>query len=378
MGRNGHGWIGWSLLALSALLGPPLGIVSVASAGSGHDDHDRTPSHRSRKDGVLRIREARPDMDVGQLLLAGEHFLRRPHDQVFVNLSGEWLEVVSQSETAILAQMPPDLAPGTYRLTVLRNGRRPDVDAMDLTVGGAGPAGPEGPAGSPGPMGDTGPQGLPGEPGKDGEPGPPGPKGMNWRGAWSDAEEYQTDDAVQFQGSAWIALHDDTAVPPASGVDWALLAAKGAAGERTTYSSGAGISIQGDTISVASQGINGGMLAPGAVDRGKIALGAVGAMEIEADAVGASEIATAAVGKAEIAVGAVGRSEIDGAEVPLYQVRAACAGGGGLTFRPSCLTTLCSLSAGLFNDCDALCISQGPLTCPNDLVGYLLSPTIVP
>jgi Collagen triple helix repeat (20 copies) len=191
-------------------------------------------------DVLLRIKEARADMETGQLLLLGENFLRRAHDQVFVSLSGTLLTVISETETEILAELPSGIGPGTYRLAVLRSGHTPALDAMDLTLGAVGPAGAEGPEGAQGPMGDAGPQGIqgpPGEDGQDGAPGPAGPKGLNWRGQWEKGVEYVTDDAVQFGGSSWIALQDVAPGRPPGGPglgqdDWALLAEKGAKGDQ--------------------------------------------------------------------------------------------------------------------------------------------------
>jgi hypothetical protein len=176
-------------------------------------------------------------MEQGELFLRGENFMRRSNDQVSVSLSGVTLGLVSQSEAEILARLPSGIEPGTYRLVVIRSGPVPGADAMDVTLGAAGPAGPEGQVGPQGPMGDTGPQGLPGiqgppgEDGKDGEPGPVGPEGLVWRGAWAEAAAYASDDAVQFEGSSWVATRENTAVPPAAGADWSLLASKGDPGE---------------------------------------------------------------------------------------------------------------------------------------------------
>ncbi|MEW6125892.1 MAG: hypothetical protein AB1757_02415 [Acidobacteriota bacterium] len=53
---------------------------------------------------------------------------------------------------------------------------------------------------------------------------------MNWRGAWNAATNYLTDDAVSFNGSAWIARQANLNIPPIEGADWALLAQKGDTG----------------------------------------------------------------------------------------------------------------------------------------------------
>ena len=57
--------------------------------------------------------------------------------------------------------------------------------------------------------------------------GPQGPKGVNFRGAWSSETSYGIDDALFFQGSAWLALQPSSNVPPSEGPIWAVLARKG-------------------------------------------------------------------------------------------------------------------------------------------------------
>lgn len=53
-------------------------------------------------------------------------------------------------------------------------------------------------------------------------------KGLNWQGTWS-AGSYNTDDAVEHNGSAYVATVDTTGEPGVSG-DWDLLASKGDTG----------------------------------------------------------------------------------------------------------------------------------------------------
>lgn len=117
-------------------------------------------------------------------------------------------------------------------------------------AGAAGPSGPSGPSGATGAAGQqgargdvgpqgqqgvAGPQGLQGAAGPQGVQGPPGTqgptglKGLTWRGAWSPLVTYGADDAVEFGGSAWIALAASTGAQP-PGPDWQLLAARGEAG----------------------------------------------------------------------------------------------------------------------------------------------------
>lgn len=107
--------------------------------------------------------------------------------------------------------------------------------------GPPGPKGDQGPAGATGPQGATGTQGIQGPQGSAGPQGPAGPqgaegprgipgvKGLAWRGAWSPAATYFTDDAVEREGSAYIALATSTGSAPPSAA-WQLLAAAGAVG----------------------------------------------------------------------------------------------------------------------------------------------------
>jgi cysteine-rich repeat protein len=111
----------------------------------------------------------------------------------------------------------------------------PGADAMDVTIGAAGPQGLTGPAGPKGDTGETGPPGLPGakgDTGEKGDRGQNGPKGLNWRSVWEAGTSYSTADAESHEGASWVALRDSTGVPPADGADWSLLAAHGEPGER--------------------------------------------------------------------------------------------------------------------------------------------------
>lgn len=75
----------------------------------------------------------------------------------------------------------------------------------------------KGDTGSTGATGSTGSQGIQGE------------KGLNWQGAWS-AGTYQIDDAVEHNGSSWVAIAVTTQEPSGAASEWDLLAEKGADG----------------------------------------------------------------------------------------------------------------------------------------------------
>jgi collagen triple helix repeat protein len=103
----------------------------------------------------------------------------------------------------------------------------------------AGPTGPQGPTGADGatgpqgPEGATGPQGLAGPAGATGATGPAGATGAGaiWRDAWDNATAYVVGDMVQFGGSSYIAVADNTGQQPdITPADWNLVAQAGATG----------------------------------------------------------------------------------------------------------------------------------------------------
>lgn len=61
-------------------------------------------------------------------------------------------------------------------------------------------------------------------------PGPPGPRGVEWRGAWDVATEYQKGDAVSHLGSSYIALKPSTGELPTNTEFWDTLSVKGTDG----------------------------------------------------------------------------------------------------------------------------------------------------
>jgi hypothetical protein len=82
------------------------------------------------------------------------------------------------------------------------------------------------------PAGPQGPQGIPGAQGLQGL------RGLTWRGTWSGSSNYLADDAVQSNGSAWLARRANQNVTPAEGADWSLLAQKGDNGKAISYTLG--------------------------------------------------------------------------------------------------------------------------------------------
>ena len=98
-------------------------------------------------------------------------------------------------------------------------------------IGATGAIGPQGPIGLTGAAGATGAQGPIGLTGPTGTTGPQGPVGINNQGAWNAAMTYNTNDAVTFVGSYWLALNSSTnAQPDISPASWQLISSKGDTG----------------------------------------------------------------------------------------------------------------------------------------------------
>lgn len=124
-----------------------------------------------------------------------------------------------------------------------------DILASKGDTGATGAAGPQGEIGPQGPQGNVGPQGpigLTGPEGPEGDVGPQGPTGpegdvgpqgpaggsTNWTGAWSAATAYDADnyDAVEHEGSSYVAIADNTNQEPPNPTYWQLLAERGDVG----------------------------------------------------------------------------------------------------------------------------------------------------
>lgn len=83
--------------------------------------------------------------------------------------------------------------------------------------------------------GTQGPQGPPGANGDQGPVGPPGAQGLpglDWLGDWDSVLPYEVDDAVQFDGSAYVAVAANEGEEPDTSRSWSLLAAKGEQGDQ--------------------------------------------------------------------------------------------------------------------------------------------------
>lgn len=113
--------------------------------------------------------------------------------------------------------------------------------------GAAGAQGPAGVAGAPGAQGVTGPQGP------TGPAGPAGPVGMNFRGPWSSAANYQPSDAVTFGGSTYLAQASSFGLQPDLYPSaWAALAERGSAGP--TGPTGVAATVSVGTVATGAAG----------------------------------------------------------------------------------------------------------------------------
>ena len=91
--------------------------------------------------------------------------------------------------------------------------------------GAPGPQGIQGPAGPAGSNGATGPEGPQGPSGANGVDGEDGARGMNWQGPFQLGTNYLADDAVEYNGSSYIALVDTDGTPdPTTTTHWDVIA----------------------------------------------------------------------------------------------------------------------------------------------------------
>jgi hypothetical protein len=110
----------------------------------------------------VTIDSAHPNLATNTIAISGRNF---GNQQPVVNLGATSLVVTSFSPTAITANLPAGLGPGSYHLAVVARGVFPRVGLLDLTIGNIGPQGPAGPPGPQGPQGPQGPTGRQGVPG---------------------------------------------------------------------------------------------------------------------------------------------------------------------------------------------------------------------
>src|SRR5271166_244832 len=113
----------------------------------------------------VMIDSAQANLSTNTIAISGRNF---GNQQPVVNLDATPLAVTSFSPTAIKANLPAGLAPGSYHLMVVAGGVSQRFGLLDVAIGNIGP---QGPAGTPGPQGPQGPAGLPGVAGAVGQAG---------------------------------------------------------------------------------------------------------------------------------------------------------------------------------------------------------------
>lgn len=132
------------------------------------------------------------DLNIGELSLRGT-FSGYDSNTLSVRMGRHRLELAETFDDEVVAYLPPDLRPGTYRVTLsapgTTSGRRQGLNVVDVTIGPQGLRGEQGPRGEIGPQGpqgeigprglqgEQGPQGLQGDAGSRGEAGPQRPQG---------------------------------------------------------------------------------------------------------------------------------------------------------------------------------------------------------
>lgn len=104
-----------------------------------------------------------------QLMLSGSGF-EPSKGSPTVAFNASQLTVVSASDTQIVATLPANLVPGTFKVVVMT--KSGEKAKFDMTYGAVGPQGPAGLQGSTGATGSAGPTGPTGATGPQGLPGP--------------------------------------------------------------------------------------------------------------------------------------------------------------------------------------------------------------
>lgn len=135
------------------------------------------------------IQSAAVDSDLLHLTVQGSHFTRVKGIRLVLSGVATPLPIISLSDQAIVALLPPGITPGTYALGVVSGQGNDDMHMVDDffvtigSIGAPGPAGPKGdtgatgPAGPMGATGNAGPAGLKGDTGATGPAGPLGATG---------------------------------------------------------------------------------------------------------------------------------------------------------------------------------------------------------
>jgi hypothetical protein len=111
------------------------------------------------------------------LIVLGTNFMNGGDVELW--LAGFLLEVLSQNESEIVAELPSIIDPGSYQLLATTGGGTVRQNEFDgVTIGAVGLPGEQGPPGETGPVGPQGEQGIQGETGPQGIQGEQGPIGL--------------------------------------------------------------------------------------------------------------------------------------------------------------------------------------------------------
>lgn len=181
------------------------------------------------------------------------------------SLVQSWIKSPSTNFGVALSSTTADVALDSKENDTTAHAAELQIALLSGTQGPAGPQGPKGDSGATGAGGATGPQGLPGPQGSAGPTGPAGPQGpkgdkgdpgtgtgLQYRGAWTSAIAYATNDVVTYGGAAWVStVNSNVGNVPSTGVGWGLLlpAATGSTGT-------GGLTFAGAYASPANYGAN--------------------------------------------------------------------------------------------------------------------------
>ena len=119
-------------------------LLLALTAGSGAVGDEKSNGHKPEISSVV------VDVPNHRVTIRGEDFGQSKPD---VTLGNRTLMVVSASAEQVVAVLPGDVGPGTYRLTLSKTPGHGLTDEFEVTIGAAGPQGPPGTPGSPGPPG---------------------------------------------------------------------------------------------------------------------------------------------------------------------------------------------------------------------------------
>ncbi|MGE0453177.1 MAG: hypothetical protein AB7O37_01650 [Vicinamibacteria bacterium] len=152
---------GAAVLCLS-LVAPAL---ADGNRGAGNRTEDRKDDQgRGGRRDPLAVQAVFPDTEARQVRIFGTGF--DGFDTSVVLAGHGTLSLFEASRTELLAELPSNLDPGDYLLSIAVGRHERKSVTYGLTIGGVGPAGPEGPEGPQGPQGEMGPQGPQGPQGE--------------------------------------------------------------------------------------------------------------------------------------------------------------------------------------------------------------------